>query len=275
MSLSTLDFLFGNKRAVLADKGGTIVGLAASGAPQPVGVVAAVAASVTLTFAAKPTSGDTFTIGGQTYRVMTTPAAAYDVQLGASAGATGAAETLDNIKLATNASGTAGTHYYAGTVANPNVVATTNTDTTQLFVARAPGVVGNLIPATETFTNGSNVFSAALLSGGAEAALRVEPTTTRLEYETVAAGATAQALGGTGAAGDYLSHVVFQPLTTGAGTSLILDNSTSATVFTYTAGTLSDLRPIVHPVGAVSVAGPWKITTGADMTATAYGRFTA
>lgn len=92
------------------------------------------------------------------------------------------------------------------------------------------------------------------------------------EYETVAAGQTAQVLGATGAAGDYLSHVVFQPAAVGAGTSTILDNAT--VIFTYTAGTLSDLRPITVAINAVSVSGAWKITTGANMAAAAFGKFT-
>lgn len=92
------------------------------------------------------------------------------------------------------------------------------------------------------------------------------------EYETVAAGQTAQALGATGATGDYLSHVVFQPATVAAGTTTILDNAT--VIYTYTAGTLSDLRPIVVPINAFSVSGAWKITTGANMAAVAFGNFT-
>ena len=94
----------------------------------------------------------------------------------------------------------------------------------------------------------------------------------RLNYETVAASQTAQTLGATGALGDYLSHVTLQPTTTAAGTCTILDNTT--VIFTFTTGTLADLRPIVVPVGAYSVLGAWKITTGANVTATAFGRFT-
>lgn len=93
-----------------------------------------------------------------------------------------------------------------------------------------------------------------------------------LEYETVAASQTAQALGATGATGDFLSHVILQPTTTGAGTMTILDNAT--VIFTFTTGTLSDLRPIIIPVNAISVSGAWKITTGANETATAFGDFT-
>jgi hypothetical protein len=93
-----------------------------------------------------------------------------------------------------------------------------------------------------------------------------------LEYEIVAASQTAQVIGATGAAGDYLSHVIFYPATTGAATSIVLDNAIE--VAKYTAGTLADLRPIIIPVNAVSVSGAWKVTTGANMTATAFGDFT-
>lgn len=92
----------------------------------------------------------------------------------------------------------------------------------------------------------------------------------RLTYEAVAAGQTAQVFGSTGAVGDYLSHVIFQPAAVGAGTSTILDGTT--VIFTVTAGTLMDLRPIIVPVGSRSVNGAWKITTGANMAATAHGK---
>ncbi len=92
------------------------------------------------------------------------------------------------------------------------------------------------------------------------------------QYETVAAGQTAQVLGDTGAVGDHLSYVVLQPAALTAGTTTILDNAT--VIYTYTAGTLSDLRPIIVPIGAKSVSGAWKITTGANMAALAVGSFT-
>lgn len=93
------------------------------------------------------------------------------------------------------------------------------------------------------------------------------------DYEVVAAGTTAQPLGATGSLGNFLSHVVFQPATTGAGTSTILDGST--VIYTYTAGTLGDLRPITVPINArARNEGGWKITTGANMAATAFGDFT-
>ncbi len=91
-------------------------------------------------------------------------------------------------------------------------------------------------------------------------------------YETVAAGQTAQVLGGTGATGDFLSHVILQPAALNAGTTTILDGST--VIVTYTGGTLSDLRPVIIPLGTFSVNGPWKITTGSSMAAVAFGSFT-
>jgi hypothetical protein len=95
---------------------------------------------------------------------------------------------------------------------------------------------------------------------------------TTLDYETVAASQTASALGSTGATGDYLSHVVLQPAAVGAGTTTILDNAT--VIYTFTSGTLADLRPITVPIGAKSVNGAWKITTGASMAVLAVGKFT-
>lgn len=102
--------------------------------------------------------------------------------------------------------------------------------------------------------------------------LKVSPVPVGLEYETVAASQTAQVLGATGATGDFLSHVILQPTTTGAGTCTILDNAT--VIFTFTTGTLADLSPKIIPIGAFSVSGAWKITTGANVTATAFGDFT-
>lgn len=87
----------------------------------------------------------------------------------------------------------------------------------------------------------------------------------------VDAGATAQTLGSAGAKGDYLSHVVFQPSVVGAGTSYVYDGDVE--MFRYTAGTLADLRPITFAAGDVSKNGAWKVTTGANMRATAVGRF--
>jgi len=89
---------------------------------------------------------ETVTINTTVYRFMDTPAQAYDINVGVSA-----AESLDFLKLAINATGTGdGSDYYAGTLAHPDVVATTNTDTVQTILARVPGTTPNAYATTET-----------------------------------------------------------------------------------------------------------------------------
>ena len=89
---------------------------------------------------------ETITINTTVYRMMTTTEAAYDVKIGASAAA-----SLDNLKLAINASGTGdGTDYHVGTLVNADVSATTNTDTTQIIRAKLIGTAPNSYATTET-----------------------------------------------------------------------------------------------------------------------------
>jgi hypothetical protein len=94
------------------------------------------------------------------------------------------------------------------------------------------------------------------------------------EYETVAASQTAQALGATGATGDYISGVLVIPATTSPGNVLLLDNATSITVFTGGATSVSNLVPFFIPLGMISVSGAWKITTGANVSCIGIGNFT-
>jgi hypothetical protein len=118
------------------------------------------AATGTLTGSGTISDGDTVTIGAVTYTFKTslTPTA-YQVLIGASD-----AIALDNLKHAVNGTGSAGTDYATGTVAHTTVTATTNTNTTQVFVAQTAGVAGNLIATTETGTN--LAFGATTLTGG-------------------------------------------------------------------------------------------------------------
>lgn len=90
-------------------------------------------------------------------------------------------------------------------------------------------------------------------------------------YEDVAASQTAQVLGTTGGAGDYLAGILIIPETTGAGTIALLDETESRNIFV--AGTLADLTPIWIPVGIRSRVGAWKLTTGANVHAIAVGNF--
>jgi hypothetical protein len=93
-------------------------------------------------------------------------------------------------------------------------------------------------------------------------------------YEAVAAGATNVALGPTGALGDRLDYLVCLPSTTAPGNVIIKDGANIVMTFTGGAGSVSNLIPFIIPVNALSVAGAWNITTGANITAYGVGRFT-
>lgn len=94
------------------------------------------------------------------------------------------------------------------------------------------------------------------------------------EYETVAASQTAQALGPTGATGDYISGILVIPATTSPGNVILLDGATSITVFTGGSTSVSNLVPFFIPLGINSVAGAFKITTGANVSCLGIGSFT-
>lgn len=97
-------------------------------------------------------------------------------------------------------------------------------------------------------------------------------------YETVAASQTTQMLGATGAAGDYLSSVLIIPATTSPGAVAIKDGNGSAiTIFTGGASSVADLVPFSVPINAAAVATTtpgWQITTGANVSAIGFGKFT-
>ncbi len=92
-------------------------------------------------------------------------------------------------------------------------------------------------------------------------------------YETVAASQTAQVLGTAGATGDLLSGLLVIPATTSPGNVIILDSSTSITVFAGGSSSVSNLVPFFIPIGAISVNGPWKVTTGSNVSVVASGNF--
>lgn len=77
-----------------------------------------------------------------------------------------------------------------------------------------------------------------------------------------------------GAAGDYLHSVLVIPATTAPGVVTIKDNTTA--VVSYLGGgttALLTIVPFLIPVGAVSANGAWKVTTGANVSVFAVGRF--
>lgn len=95
-------------------------------------------------------------------------------------------------------------------------------------------------------------------------------------YETVAASATDQAMGATGAAGDFLMGLLIVPATTAAGAVSIKDGSGSSITVFVGGGTtaLTTLIPFFVPLGMRSTTGAWKVTTGANVSAIAVGKFT-
>lgn len=97
-----------------------------------------------------------------------------------------------------------------------------------------------------------------------------------LHYETVAASQTDQALGPTGAVGDELHRLVIIPGTTSPGAVSVQDSTAGAaiTIFPGGASSVTELRPMIVDLDMTSTAGKWFITTGANVTAIAVGRFT-
>ena len=119
---------------------------------------------------------------------------------------------------------------------------------------------------------GITVISAPATTTTPSIPVQIAPVNT--DYETVAASQTAQVIGATGAAGDYISHIIIVPATTSPGQVLLLDNATSITIFTGGASSVSNLIPFVVALDMVSTSGAWKITTGANVSVIAVGDFT-
>lgn len=122
----------------------------------------------------------------------------------------------------------------------------------------------------------SNEDSANLAAVATAAADTTTPSLVEVKnpnYETVAASATGQVMGASGAAGDILSHVVIIPATTSPGAVSIQDGAGSAiTIFAGGASSVTTLIPFVVPL-AIIAGTNWKITTGASVSAIGVGKF--
>lgn len=95
------------------------------------------------------------------------------------------------------------------------------------------------------------------------------------KYETVAASATDQVLGSTGAVGDKLTGLLVVPATTSPGAVSIKDGAGAAiTLFVGGATSVSSLQPFFVSFGAISSAGAWSVTTGLNVSVVAIGTFT-
>ena len=149
------------------DAGGTVtIGIAGEGQKVYTLVAALTEAKATavLTGTDVFSDGETVSIGDVTYTFKTTlssPSVANEVLIGASLAA-----SLDNLKSAINDSGTEGTHYSTGTVAHPEVTATTNTNTEQTVEFVRVGTDGNELGVGENAANAS--WGAANLAGGVD-----------------------------------------------------------------------------------------------------------
>ncbi len=100
------------------------------------------------------------------------------------------------------------------------------------------------------------------------------------QYETVAASQTDQILGNHTAAtdgsgvGSFLKGLLIVPATTGAGTVSIKDGGGSA-INVFVSGTLPSTASFFVPILAQSAAGPWSVTTGANVSVVATGQWGA
>jgi len=88
-------------------------------------------------------------------------------------------------------------------------------------------------------------------------------------YETVAVSQTAQVLGTTGAANDYLHRIVVTVSTALTSTVSIIDGST--TILSLPASVAVGVYVVELNLNAAT--GPWKVTTGAGAAVLAVGLF--
>lgn len=98
---------------------------------------------------------------------------------------------------------------------------------------------------------------------------------TALPYETVAASSTNQVMGGAGGVSDFISHILAVPASLDPGPITITDGSTAITAFVGGTGSITSLVPFPIPLGLRAKTGPWKVTTGADISCIVVGEFVA
>jgi hypothetical protein len=92
------------------------------------------------------------------------------------------------------------------------------------------------------------------------------------DYDTVGASKNEEPIGPNGAKGDVIERLIIVPATTGAGNVSIKDGS-GAAISVFATGTLADLKPHVIYLGMRSTVGAWKVSTGANVSVIAIGRF--
>lgn len=194
--------------------------------------------------------GNTITIGARTYRFKDTIAQIDDIAIGA-----GDPAALDNLKHALNGTGTPGTHYFTGTTANADVVATTNTDSTQMVVARVPGTAANALATTATAIVLS--WADTTLGGGTGASNPgVAPETVTIASTTYS---FVDVLSETNGAAAIVNQVLF-----GADSAAALDNLKSAINATAGAGTTYSTGTVAHTTANATTNGDTTQVIAAD-----------
>ena len=168
-----------------------------------------------------------------------------------------------------NAALPAGTNVIGALSANQSV---NTAQVNGVAVLTGTGATGTGAQRVTVSTDQATNAGAALVKGG------VGVVSGGSTYQAVAASQTATVLQtSTGAIGDYLSHCTIYPTSTSPGVVTVFDNTnaaaTSAILFPGGASSLSNLVPFTVPVGAVSVSGAWKVTTGTAVSVVCYGKF--
>jgi hypothetical protein len=156
-----------------------------------------------------------------------------------------AAHSLDNLKAAVNSTGVSAVQYCAA--AHPDVEATTNTDTTQTFLARVAGSAGNLIALATNFASLSFNGGTAFLRGGYQAsAAQIKANAgpvilDSMSVQYVASGASATGL----TAGTWYKYIVLTPVSTNYG-SAITGTGTGTALMALTAA--ANLNVLFIPI---------------------------
>jgi len=178
-------------------------------AGTPGGGAAAIASSGYLALNSVPSSGNTVTIGNQTYTFTSgTPTAANQVELGDTITA-----TLNNLEEAVNngPNGTgAGTAYGTGTVANTEATITSVTGNQALITASNAGASGNTLTLSANLTNGGGGGTdgtvGSKLSGGG-ASVDLSSSSDAQNALTVIAGAISTVAATRGAIGSSINQM--------------------------------------------------------------------
>lgn len=135
------------------------------------------------------------------------------------------------------------------------------------------GVIGWLSQLWRDNVAGFAKLPASLGSKPVAASLATSVKSGGNEYETVAASQTNQALGATGATGDYVEGLLCVVSTAATSQVQIKDGSGSAiTVLPNNVG--GGVGSYYVPLGLTSTSGAWQVTTAAGVAVIATGDFT-